>query len=36
MAEVRASTDIPIGAGGSEFTRFDGQELAALRAVDIF
>lgn len=36
MAEVRASTDIPISAGESEFTRFDFQELAALRAVDIF
>lgn len=36
MAEVRASTDIPISAGESEFTRFEFQELAALRAVDIF
>jgi L-alanine-DL-glutamate epimerase-like enolase superfamily enzyme len=36
MAEVRAATDIPIAAGESEFTRFDFQELAALRAVDIF
>jgi L-alanine-DL-glutamate epimerase-like enolase superfamily enzyme len=36
MAEVRATTDIPISAGESEFTRFDFQELAALRAVDIF
>ena len=36
MAEVRASTDIPISAGECEFTRFDFQELAALRAVDIF
>jgi L-alanine-DL-glutamate epimerase-like enolase superfamily enzyme len=36
MAEVRAATDIPIAAGESEFTRFDFQELAVLRAVDIF
>lgn len=35
-AEVRASTDIPIAAGESEFTRFDFLELARLRAVDVF
>ncbi|HEX7927576.1 MAG TPA: mandelate racemase/muconate lactonizing enzyme family protein [bacterium] len=35
-AEIRASTDIPISAGESEFTRFDFRDLAELRAVDIF
>jgi len=35
-AEVRASTDIPIAAGESEFNRFDFRDLAELRAVDIF
>jgi L-alanine-DL-glutamate epimerase-like enolase superfamily enzyme len=35
-AEVRASTDIPISAGESEFTRFAFRDLAALKAVDIF
>ncbi len=35
-AEVRASTDIPIAAGESEFTRFDFRDLADQRAVDIF
>jgi len=35
-AEVRASTDIPIAAGESEFTRFDFRDLVELRAVDIF
>jgi L-alanine-DL-glutamate epimerase-like enolase superfamily enzyme len=35
-AEVRASTDIPIAAGESEFTRFDFRDLADARAVDIF
>ncbi|HKI97045.1 MAG TPA: mandelate racemase/muconate lactonizing enzyme family protein [bacterium] len=35
-AEVRATTDIPIAAGESEFTRFDFHELARLRAVDVF
>lgn len=35
LAEVRASTDIPIAAGESEFTRFDFNELIQLRAVDI-
>jgi L-alanine-DL-glutamate epimerase-like enolase superfamily enzyme len=34
-AEVRASTDIPISAGESEFNRFDFRELAELKAVDI-
>jgi len=36
MAEVRASTDIPIAAGENESTRFDFNELALHRAVDIF
>lgn len=35
-AEVRASTDIPIAAGESEFTRFDFRDLIDLRAVDVF
>lgn len=34
-AEVRRSTDIPISAGESEFTRHDFRDLAALGAVDI-
>jgi L-alanine-DL-glutamate epimerase-like enolase superfamily enzyme len=34
-AEVRASTDIPIAAGESEFTRFDFRDLLEARAVDI-
>lgn len=33
-AEVRASTDIPIAAGESEFTRFDFRDLIELGAVD--
>jgi len=36
MAEVRASTSVPIAAGESEFNRFDYRDLAELRAVDIF
>jgi L-alanine-DL-glutamate epimerase-like enolase superfamily enzyme len=36
MAEVRAATDIPIAAGENESTRFDFNELALHRAVDIF
>lgn len=36
MAEVRASTSIPIAAGESEFTRFAFRDLAELRAADIF
>ncbi|PSL19371.1 mandelate racemase/muconate lactonizing enzyme family protein [Shimia abyssi] len=36
MAELRASTRIPIAAGESEATRFDFRDLATLRAVDIF
>lgn len=36
MAEVRASTAIPIAAGESEFNRFDFRDLAELRATDIF
>lgn len=36
MAEVRASTAIPIAAGESEFNRFDFRDLAELRAADIF
>ena len=35
MAEVRATTDIPISAGESLFTRFDFQELIEARAADI-
>lgn len=35
-AEVRASTDIPIAGGESEFTRFDFMDLAARQCVDIF
>jgi len=34
-AEVRATTDIPIAAGESEFTRFDFRDLLQARAVDI-
>jgi L-alanine-DL-glutamate epimerase-like enolase superfamily enzyme len=34
-AEVRSSTDIPIAAGESEFTRFDFRDLVDLRAVDV-
>lgn len=36
MAEVRASTAIPIASGESEFTRFDFRDLAELRAADVF
>ena len=36
MAEVRASTDVPISTGESEFTRFAFRDLAELRACDIF
>ena len=36
MAEVRASTAIPIAAGESEFNRFDFRDIAELRAADIF
>lgn len=36
MAEVRASTAIPIAAGESEFNRFDFRDLAELRAADVF
>ena len=35
QAEVRATTDIPIASGESEFTRHDFRDLAALAAVDI-
>jgi len=35
QAEVRASTDIPIASGESEFTRFDFRDLIMLHAVDI-
>jgi L-alanine-DL-glutamate epimerase-like enolase superfamily enzyme len=35
MAEVRASTHIPISAGESEATRFDFRDLMTGRAVDI-
>ena len=33
---MRATTDIPISAGESEFTRFAFRDLALLDAVDIF
>ena len=36
QAEIRASTDIPIASGESEFTRFAFRDLALLRAADIF
>lgn len=36
LAEVRASTSVPIAAGESEFNRFDFRDLAELHAVDIF
>ena len=36
LAEVRASTDIPIATGESESTRFAFRDLAELRAADIF
>jgi L-alanine-DL-glutamate epimerase-like enolase superfamily enzyme len=36
MAEVRASTSVPIAAGESEFNRYDFRDLAELRAADIF
>jgi L-alanine-DL-glutamate epimerase-like enolase superfamily enzyme len=35
LAEVRASTDIPIATGESEFTRFAFRDLLELRAADI-
>jgi L-alanine-DL-glutamate epimerase-like enolase superfamily enzyme len=35
QAEVRASTDIPIASGESEFTRFDFRDLIELRAAVI-
>lgn len=35
LVEVRASTDIPIASGESEFTRFDFRDLITLGAVDI-
>ncbi len=35
LAEVRASTDIPIATGESEFTRFAFRDLLSLRAADI-
>jgi D-galactarolactone cycloisomerase len=35
LAEVRASTTIPIAAGESEFTRFDIRDLIEARALDI-
>lgn len=34
-AEVRGSTDIPIAAGESEFTRFDFRDLIEARSVDV-
>ena len=36
LAEVRASTDIPIATGESESTRFAFRDIAELRAADIF
>jgi L-alanine-DL-glutamate epimerase-like enolase superfamily enzyme len=36
LAEVRASTCVPIATGESEFNRFDFRDLAELRAADIF
>ncbi|MBS3649011.1 mandelate racemase/muconate lactonizing enzyme family protein [Pseudaminobacter sp. 19-2017] len=36
MAEVRASTSVPIAAGESEATRYDFRDLAVLKAADIF
>ncbi len=36
LAEVRATTDIPIATGESESTRFAFRDLAELRAADIF
>lgn len=35
LAEVRASTHVPIAAGESEYTRFDFRELVDRRAVDV-
>ena len=35
MAEVRASTDVPISTGESEFTRFAFRDLLELRAADV-
>ncbi|PIB29345.1 enolase [Maribacter sp. 4U21] len=34
-AEVRASTDIPIAAGESEYTAFDVRDMIAQRALDV-
>ena len=36
LAEVRASTDVPIATGESEYTRFAFLDLADRRAADIF
>ena len=36
MAEVRASSSVPIATGESEFNRYDYRDLAELRAADIF
>jgi len=35
MAEVRASTDIPIAAGESFYTRFDFERAISARAIDV-
>ncbi len=35
LAEVRATTDIPIATGESEFTRFAFRDLLVLRAADV-
>lgn len=36
LAEVRASTAIPIATGESEFNRYDFRDLAELHAADVF
>lgn len=35
LAQVRASSSVPIAVGESEFTRFDFRDLVTLQAVDI-
>lgn len=35
LAEVRATTHVPIAAGESEYTRFDFRELVERRAIDV-
>jgi len=36
LAQVRASTSVPIATGESEFTRFAFRDLAVLQAADVF